>query len=62
MSNIEEFPRGVRPQSDYESLLMAAPAVLDAIPGAVYLCDQEGWLVRYNAEAGELWNRTPVLG
>ncbi|MGQ2906010.1 MAG: PAS domain-containing sensor histidine kinase [Neoaquamicrobium sediminum] len=62
MSNIEEFPRGVRPQSDYESLLMAAPAVLDAIPGAVYLCDQEGWLVRYNAEAVALWNRTPVLG
>lgn len=35
--------------------------MLDAIPGAVYVCDHEGWLVRYNAEAAELWGRAPPL-
>ncbi len=62
MSNIEEFPVAARRLSEYEALLAAAPGVLDAIPGAVYLCDDEGWLVRYNSEAAELWGRSPALG
>ena len=61
MSNVEEFPAPARKLSEYDALLMAAPGVLDAIPGAVYLCDSEGWLVRYNKEAAELWGRTPSL-
>ena len=40
--------------------MAAAPSVLDAIPGAVYLCDHDGWLVRFNKEAAELWARTPI--
>ncbi|MFC4726918.1 PAS domain-containing sensor histidine kinase [Coralloluteibacterium thermophilus] len=47
--------------SEYNALVAAAPGVLDAIPGAVYLCDSEGWLVRYNAEAAALWGREPRL-
>lgn len=48
--------------SDYEALIAAAPGVLEAMPGAVYLCDAEGWLVRYNSEAQDLWGRKPQLG
>jgi PAS domain-containing protein len=48
--------------SEYEALVAAGPNALDAIPGAVYVCDDEGWLVRYNAEAAELWGRTPLTG
>lgn len=60
MSNIEEFPLPARRLSEYDALVAAAPSVLDAIPGAVYLCDHEGWLVRWNREAAELWGRTPL--
>ncbi|MGK9055483.1 hypothetical protein, partial [Neorhizobium petrolearium] len=38
MSNIEEFPLPSRKLSEYDALVAAAPSVLDAIPGAVYLC------------------------
>ena len=62
MSNIEEFPLGLRRPSEFESLVDAAPAALDAIPGAVYLCDHDGWLIRYNSDAVALWGRTPNLG
>ena len=61
MSNIEEFPLPARKLSEYDALVAAAPSVLDAIPGAVYLCDHDGWLVRYNREAAALWGRTPAL-
>ncbi|MBY5454358.1 histidine kinase, partial [Rhizobium leguminosarum] len=61
MSNVQEFPAATRKLSEYDALMAAAPSVLDAIPGAVYLCDREGWLVRYNAEAAELWGRAPSL-
>jgi len=59
MSNIEEFPGGARKLTEFEALVAAAPTALDAIPGAVYLCDHEGWLIRYNSEAAALWGRTP---
>lgn len=61
MSNVQEFPVGARKLTEYEALVAAAPAALDAIPGAVYICDQEGWLIRYNSEAATLWGRTPNL-
>ncbi|MGK6355810.1 PAS domain S-box protein [Sphingomonas sp. DT-207] len=58
---MEEFPLTARTLTEYEALAAAAPTTLDAIPGAVYICDHEGWLVRYNSEAAELWGRTPAL-
>lgn len=62
MSNVEEFPLSVRrAPTEFEALVAAGHAVLDAIPGAVYLCDAEGFLVAYNTEATELWGRTPDL-
>jgi PAS domain S-box-containing protein len=61
MSNVEEFPVGAGRLTEFDALVAAAPTVLDAIPGAVYLCDREGWLIRYNSEAAALWGRTPNL-
>jgi PAS domain-containing protein len=61
MPNIEEFPLSARRLTEYEVLIAAAPDVLDAMPGAVYLCDHQGLLVRYNAEAVSLWGREPRL-
>ncbi|WP_188821681.1 PAS domain S-box protein [Brucella endophytica] len=60
MSNVESFPTALPGLSEYEALLAAAPSVLDAVPGAVYICDHEGWVVRYNAEAAEAWGRAPA--
>ncbi|UZE21501.1 PAS domain S-box protein [Pseudomonas sp. B21-056] len=62
MSNVEELPRETLVPSEYESLVSIGANALEAIPGAVYLCDHEGWLVRYNSEAAELWGRRPELG
>ena len=53
MSNVEEIPIAVRRLTEYEALVAASPTALDAIPGAVYVCDHEGWLVRFNSEAAE---------
>jgi PAS domain S-box-containing protein len=62
MSNVEEFPLSARHRpTEFEALVAAGHAALDAIPGAVYLCDAEGVLVAYNAEAVGLWGRTPDL-
>ena len=61
MSNVEEFPFAARRPTEYEALVAAGPTALDAIPGAVYICDHEGWLVRYNSEAAKLWGRSPAL-
>jgi PAS domain-containing protein len=62
MSNVEEFPVSARRLTEYEALVMAGPQALDAIPGAVYICDHDGWLVHYNREAAELWGREPAIG
>jgi PAS domain-containing protein len=61
MSNVEELPRGNRRLTEYEALIASAPSTLDAIPGAVYVCDKDGRLVRYNAEAATFWGREPTL-
>jgi PAS domain S-box-containing protein len=61
MSNVEEFPIGKRKLTEFEALVAAGPTALDAIPGAVYLCDRAGRLIRYNSEAASLWGRMPNL-
>lgn len=62
MSNIEEFPRAARTLGEFESLVAAGQNALEAMPGAVYLCDHEGWLVRCNSEASAFWGRSPSFG
>jgi hypothetical protein len=32
------------------------------LPFAVYVCDRDGLVLRYNRRAAELWGRTPKLG
>src|SRR5262245_44878943 len=36
--------------------------LLEALPAAVYVCDLDGVVVRYNKRAAELWGRTPIPG
>jgi PAS domain S-box-containing protein len=61
MHNVGKLPSSTRILSEYEALLTAAPAALEAIPSAAYVCDHTGLLVCYNAEAAALWGRTPDL-
>ncbi len=36
--------------------------LVEALPVAMYVCDADGYLVRYNRRAEELWGRTPQIG
>lgn len=42
--------------------MMHDEQLLEFVPGAVYVCDLDGVVVRYNRRAGELWGRYPVPG
>jgi two-component sensor histidine kinase len=42
--------------------VMLDDKLLEFVPGAVYVCDIDGVVVRYNRRAGELWGRYPVPG
>jgi PAS domain S-box-containing protein len=55
---ISEAPR----LSELDALLSAPPTILEAIPGAVYVCDADGRLLKYNSEAAKLWGRQPRDG
>jgi PAS domain S-box-containing protein len=48
--------------SAYEALVALDPAVLEAIPAAVYICGADGVIVRFNRRAVELWGRAPEIG
>ena len=45
--------------TEYEALIAAAPTAFEAIPGAVYVCDRDGWLVRFNSEAARAMGQNP---
>jgi PAS domain S-box-containing protein len=61
MYTVEADAAADRQLSEYDALVAASPSALDAIPGAVYLCDSDGWLIKYNSEAVALWGREPRL-
>ena len=42
--------------------IMLDGALLEALPAAVYVCDLDGVVVRYNKRAAELWGRSPIPG
>ena len=48
--------------SAYDALVALDPAVLEAIPAAVYICAADGVIVRFNRRAAELWGRAPKIG
>lgn len=62
MSGIEVASVPARELTEYDGLVSISPSALDAIPGAVSICDHEGRLVRYNSEAAALWGRSPDVG
>ena len=44
-----------------ESLLALPDQLWDLLPAAVYVCDSDGTIRRFNRRAVELWGRTPKL-
>jgi PAS domain S-box-containing protein len=36
--------------------------LFEQLPFAIYFCDRDGLVLRYNRRAAELWGRSPVLG
>lgn len=62
MANIESASDFAHRLTEYEALIAASPTALDAIPAAVYVCDAEGIIQRYNRLAASLWGRTPHIG
>ena len=36
--------------------------LFEQLPFAIYVCDRDGLVLRYNHRAAELWGRTPKLG
>jgi two-component sensor histidine kinase len=46
-----------------EDSTFALPAQLfEQVPFAIYVCDRNGLVIRYNLRAAELWGRVPKLG
>jgi PAS domain S-box-containing protein len=43
-------------------IFSASDKILDLLPIAVYICDANGAIVRYNRRAAELWGRVPQEG
>ena len=36
--------------------------LFEQLPFAIYICDRDGLVLRYNRRAAELWGRSPKLG
>jgi hypothetical protein len=47
---------------DEENAFELPTQLFEQLPFAVYLCDRDGLLRRYNCRAAELWGRSPKLG
>jgi PAS domain S-box-containing protein len=45
-----------------ERVLDLPDRLLDLLPVGVYVCDQDGLIVRYNRAAAELWGCSPAIG
>jgi PAS domain S-box-containing protein len=45
-----------------ERVLDLPDQLLDLLPVGVYVCDQDGLIVRYNRAAAELWGCSPAIG
>jgi PAS domain S-box-containing protein len=47
---------------DGEQAFELPPRLFEQLPFAVYVCDRDGLVLRYNRRAAELWGRSPRLG
>src|SRR5260370_14420471 len=45
-----------------ERVLDVPDQLLDLLPVGVYVCDQDGLIIRYNRAAAELWGCSPEIG
>jgi PAS domain S-box-containing protein len=71
MSNVSsDTPRSFRRNGagidlglrDEDQALELPAQLFDQLPFAVYVCDRDGLVRRYNRRAAELWGRSPKLG
>lgn len=49
------------PAAQSKSLSLWSDQLLDSLPIGVYVCDQDGILIRYNERAAQLWGQFPML-
>ena len=47
---------------DEEQVFELPARLFEQLPFAVYVCDRDGLVLRYNRRAAELWGRSPKLG
>ena len=47
---------------DDEEAFEVPQRLFDQLPFAIYVCDRDGLVLRYNHRAAELWGRSPKLG
>ena len=47
---------------DDEEAFEVPGRLFDQLPFAIYICDRDGLVLRYNRRAAELWGRSPKLG
>ena len=47
---------------DVEPLFELPLRLFEQLPFAIYICDRDGLILRYNRHAAELWGRSPKLG
>ena len=47
---------------DEEQTFELPARLFEQLPFAIYVCDREGLVLRYNRRAAELWRRSPKLG
>jgi PAS domain-containing protein len=47
---------------DEEQVFELPGRLFEQLPFAVYVCDRNGLVLRYNRRAAELWGRSPKLG
>jgi PAS domain S-box-containing protein len=47
---------------DGEQAFELPARLFDQLPFAIYVCDRDGLVLRYNRRAAELWGRSPALG
>src|SRR5262245_54456387 len=50
------------PAAEPNFQLLLDDRLLELLPAAVYVCDIDGVVVRYNKRAAELWGRSPLPG
>jgi PAS domain S-box-containing protein len=62
MSMTIETGGGARVLRDEDRALELPGRLFDSLPAAMYICDRDGLVLRYNRRAAELWGRSPRLG